>query len=105
MLESYKFKNVATCCGKMHLKNEQGRDLYLNCFDVDSDNVYFIQLDQWKTGQDYSMIEVAQHSTNSQHKNPLCRAVPLKTLQEEEKGNGFRNCKMKEQKIFRLRCC
>jgi len=47
----------------MHLKNEQGRDLYLNCFDVDSDNVYFIQLDQWKTGQDYSMIEVAQHST------------------------------------------
>jgi P4 family phage/plasmid primase-like protien len=63
--ESYKFKNIATCSGKTHLKDEQGKDLYLNCLDIDSDNVYFIlfNLVNDKTGQDYSMIAQAQQST------------------------------------------
>lgn len=63
--ESYKFKNVATCFGKTHLKDEQGRDLYLNCLDIDSNNVYFIlfNLANDKTRQEYSMIAQAQQST------------------------------------------
>jgi P4 family phage/plasmid primase-like protien len=63
--ESHKFKNIATCFGKSHLKDEQGKDLYLNCLDIDSDNVYFIlfNLANDKTGQDYSMIAQAQQST------------------------------------------
>src|SRR6266545_1071736 len=39
--ESYRFKNVATCFGRTHLKDEQG-DLYLNCLDIDSQKVYDI---------------------------------------------------------------
>jgi hypothetical protein len=34
--ESYKFKNVATCFGKTHLRDAEGRELYLNCLDIDS---------------------------------------------------------------------
>jgi putative DNA primase/helicase len=30
------FNNIATCFGKSHLKDDEGRDLYLNCLDIDS---------------------------------------------------------------------
>jgi DNA replicative helicase MCM subunit Mcm2 (Cdc46/Mcm family) len=39
-IEYSKFVNVATVFGKTHIKDEQGLDLYLNCFDADSDYVY-----------------------------------------------------------------
>ena len=56
---------MATCFGKSHLTDEQGKDLYLNCLDIDSDNVYFIlfNLVNDKSGQGYSMIAQAQQST------------------------------------------
>ena len=38
--EHFKFVNVATVFGKTHIKDEYGLDLYLNCFDCDSEYVY-----------------------------------------------------------------
>ncbi|MGI0013096.1 MAG: phage/plasmid primase, P4 family [Nitrososphaera sp.] len=35
------FANVATCFGKSQLKDQDGRDLYLNCLDIDSDKIYY----------------------------------------------------------------
>ena len=40
--ESWKFKNVATVFGKTHVKDSEGRDLYLNGLDCDSEAVYKI---------------------------------------------------------------
>jgi len=39
-LSRTEFPNVATCFGRTHLKDENNRDLYLNCLDVDSKEVY-----------------------------------------------------------------
>ena len=39
-LVSTRFANVATCFGKTHLKDENNRELYLNCLDIDSKEVY-----------------------------------------------------------------
>jgi DNA replicative helicase MCM subunit Mcm2 (Cdc46/Mcm family) len=38
--EYSKFVNVATVFGKTNIKDEQGLELYLNCFDCDSEYVY-----------------------------------------------------------------
>jgi DNA polymerase, archaea type len=43
--EHYRFRNVATTFGKTHVKDENGRDLYLHVLDIDSDNVLGILLD------------------------------------------------------------
>ena len=40
--EFHKFKNVATVFGKTHVKGSEGRDLYLNGLDCDSEAVYKI---------------------------------------------------------------
>lgn len=40
--ESPKFKNVATVFGKSQVKDEKGLELQLNCFEIDSENVYVI---------------------------------------------------------------
>jgi P4 family phage/plasmid primase-like protien len=63
--ESYKFKNVATCFGKTHLKDEKGRDLYLNCLDIDSDSVYDIlfNLENSRTREGYSFTAKVQDKT------------------------------------------
>jgi hypothetical protein len=63
--ESYKFDNVATCFGKTHLKDEKGRDLYLNCLDIDSDSVYDIlfNLENSNTRESYSFIAKVQDKT------------------------------------------
>ena len=34
------FYSVATILGKSHIKDEHGRDLFLNCLDIDSDDVF-----------------------------------------------------------------
>lgn len=50
-LSKIEFCNVATCFGKTHLKDENNMDIYLNCLDVDSKEVYdrlCIVLDQDK---------------------------------------------------------
>jgi putative DNA primase/helicase len=39
-LSNTKFCNVATCFGKSHIKDENDQDLYLNCLDIDSKEVY-----------------------------------------------------------------
>jgi hypothetical protein len=63
--EAYKFKNVATVFGKTHLKDQDGRDLYLNCLDIDSDNVYYrlFDLENSNTKQRYSLIPTLQKVT------------------------------------------
>ena len=59
-----KFRNVATCFG-ITRKDEQGNDLYLNCLDIDSDNVYKIlfNLMNGTTGKEYSFIAKAMEKT------------------------------------------
>lgn len=34
------FYNIATCFGKSHIKDDKNRDLYLNCLDIDSPEVF-----------------------------------------------------------------
>jgi hypothetical protein len=62
--EVSKFRNVATCLG-MTRKDDQGSDLYLNCLDIDSDSVYKIlfNLENGRTGQQYSFIATAMENT------------------------------------------
>lgn len=62
--EAHKFRNVATCFGITH-KDKQGNDLYLNCLDIDSDSVYKIlfNLENGRTGQQYSFIATAMEKT------------------------------------------
>ena len=56
--------NVATCFG-MTRKDDQGNDLYLNCLDIDSDNVYnnLFNLRNGTTGKEYSFIAKAIEKT------------------------------------------
>jgi P4 family phage/plasmid primase-like protien len=63
--QAYKFKNVATVFGKTYIKDEEGRDLYLNCLDIDSDKVYDIlfNLENSKSKQKYSLIPKLQTAT------------------------------------------
>lgn len=35
------FANIATCFGKSHVKDQDGKELYLNCVDIDSQKVYY----------------------------------------------------------------
>src|SRR5206468_6524882 len=39
-LRNVNFPNIATCFGKTHIKDENNRDLYLNCLDIDSKEVF-----------------------------------------------------------------
>ena len=39
-LSKLQFTNIATCFGKSHRKDKEGRDLYLNCLDIDSEEVF-----------------------------------------------------------------
>lgn len=34
------FPNIATCFGKSHIKDDKNRELYLNCLDIDSQEVF-----------------------------------------------------------------
>jgi P4 family phage/plasmid primase-like protien len=63
--QAYKFKNVATVFGKAHKKDEEGRNLYLNCLDIDSDKVYNIlfNLVNSNTKRKYSLIPKLQGVT------------------------------------------
>jgi len=62
--EPHKFKNVATCFGKTHLKDE-GEDLYLNCLDIDGESVYKIlfNLTNPTTEKEFSFIAKAMEKT------------------------------------------
>jgi P4 family phage/plasmid primase-like protien len=63
--QAHKFRNVATVFGKTHIKDEEGRDLYLNCLDIDSDNSYYVlfNLENSKSKQKYSLIPKLQKTT------------------------------------------
>ena len=39
-LSNIQFPNIATCFGKSHLNDKEGRDLYINCLDIDSEEVF-----------------------------------------------------------------
>jgi len=62
--EAPKFRNIATCFGITH-KDKEGNDLYLNCLDIDSNNVYKIlsNLKNGTTGKEYSFIGKAMEKT------------------------------------------
>jgi P4 family phage/plasmid primase-like protien len=62
--EAPKFRNVATCFGTTR-KDKEGNELYLNCLDIDSDNVYKIlfNLENGKTREQYSFIAKAMEKT------------------------------------------
>jgi len=59
------FNNIATCFGKSRLKDEQGRDLYLNCLDIDSEVVAdsLRNYQDPSTGKQYSLIEELKRRT------------------------------------------
>ena len=63
--QAHKFRNVATAFGKSQLKDEESRDLYLNCLDIDSDKAYAIlfNLENGKSKQKYSLIPKLQEAT------------------------------------------
>jgi P4 family phage/plasmid primase-like protien len=63
--QAHKFRNVATVFGKTHIKDEEGRALYLNCLDIDSKNVYNVlfNLENGKSKQKYSLIPKLQGVT------------------------------------------
>jgi hypothetical protein len=58
------FHNVATVFGKSHIKDQNGDDLYLNAFDIDSENV-FTRSGRYisKSGKDVYLIGDACNST------------------------------------------
>lgn len=39
-ITNFHFENIATCFGKTHIRDESNRELYLNCLDIDSDEVF-----------------------------------------------------------------
>jgi Bifunctional DNA primase/polymerase, N-terminal len=39
-LSKLQFSNIATCFGKSHLEDKEGKALYLNCLDIDSEEVF-----------------------------------------------------------------
>jgi P4 family phage/plasmid primase-like protien len=63
--QAYKFKNIATVFGKSYIKDDEGRDLYLNCLDIDSDNIYDVlfNLENSKSKQKYSLLPKLQKAT------------------------------------------
>lgn len=63
--QAYKFKNIATVFGKAYIKDDEGRDLYLNCLDIDSDNIYDVlfNLENSKSKQKYSLLPKLQKAT------------------------------------------
>jgi hypothetical protein len=69
-LLSTQFPNVATCFGKTHLKDDDNRELYLNCLDIDSKEVYdrlAILID--KNGKDLNFIsDLRKHTYVTQTK-------------------------------------
>ncbi|CAN5359959.1 hypothetical protein BH18THE2_BH18THE2_37200 [soil metagenome] len=55
--EYYRFKNVATTYGKTHVKDEQGRELYLNELDIDSEEAFSRLAIIHVKGKDYFFID------------------------------------------------
>jgi P4 family phage/plasmid primase-like protien len=58
-----KFNNIATCLGKTYVKDQEGRDLYLNCLDVDSKEVYGILFNMIDGQHSYSLVQKLMEQT------------------------------------------
>src|SRR4051812_43593448 len=56
--EAWRFHNVATTLGLTHLKDEAGNALFLECLDIDSENVYdkISNLQNPSSGKMYSSL-------------------------------------------------
>jgi P4 family phage/plasmid primase-like protien len=63
--ETWRFKNIATLPGRIHLQGEDGRSLYLNVLDIDSKEVFTIlnRLSSISTGKDFYFIEEVRKNT------------------------------------------
>src|SRR5579885_588064 len=59
------FYNVATCFGKTHFKDEHGTNLFLNCLDIDSQDVFriLVNLADPDNGARYSLIDKSREMT------------------------------------------
>lgn len=93
--EKWKFKNVATLLGRTHLKGEDGRPIYLNALDIDSEQVFTIlnRLSSTSTGKDFYFIEEACKKTFvSKTKKKYGRHIFWLSY-EQNKPIGTRDCK------------
>ena len=90
--ESYKFQNVATVFGKTHIKDSEGRDLYLNGLDCDSEPVYRIlttQIEQIRDSGIRSRIESLFSKTEVSAKSLLEYLKQVTCVVKTRKSYGF----------------
>lgn len=92
--EGWRFKNVATHLGRTHLKGEDGRSLYLNALDIDSEKVFTIlNRLSTSTGKDFYFIEeVCKKTFISKTKKKYGRHVFWFSY-KQHKPIGTRDCK------------
>jgi len=92
--ERWRFRNVATLLGRIHLTGVDGRALYLNALDIDSEEVFTILCRlSTPTGKDLYFIEEACKKTFvSKTKKKYGRHVFWLSY-EQHKPIGTRDCK------------
>ena len=66
--EAYRFINVATTYGKTHLKDDDGKDLYLNELDIDDKEIFTrLSIIRTKNGQDHYFLNEIGKETYGVH--------------------------------------
>jgi putative DNA primase/helicase len=93
--EGWRFKNVATLLGKTHLSEPDGRPLYLNALDIDSDQVFTIfGLLGGPDGKDvYFIDEMCNNTFVSKTRKKYGRHI-FWLSHEQHKSIGTRHCKL-----------
>ena len=92
--EGWRFQNVATCLGKTHLSGPDGRPLYLNALDIDSEQVFTIlgRL-SGPDGKDvYFINEMCKNTFVSKTRKKYGRHI-FWLSHEQHKPIGTRHCK------------
>ena len=87
-----KFQNVATVFGKTHIKDSEGRDLYLNGLDCDSESVYRIlttQIEQIRDSGIRSRIESLFSKTEVSAKSLFEYLKQVTCVVKTRKSYGF----------------
>jgi DNA replicative helicase MCM subunit Mcm2 (Cdc46/Mcm family) len=90
--ESSKFQNVATVFGKTHVKDSEGKDLYLNGLDCDSEPVYSIlttPIEQIQDSAIRSRIESLFSKTEVSAKSLLEFLKQVTCVVKTRKSYGF----------------
>lgn len=90
------FLNIATCFGKTHLKDEDNTELYLNCLDIDREEVLNrLAVLTDKNGKDvYFVVHLRKHTYVTQTRKKYGRHIywlshnPNKTIHKQECKHG-----------------